>query len=116
MDNPVQFVDNPKIGRIIEAARLAPSASNSQPWRFIISKSDIYLVAQKDCPFYMSREKHREHAYHLIDSGIALSHMYLSAKHLKIKPNITLMLSDDKVRSKLIIPDNYDLIARMSLS
>jgi nitroreductase len=31
-----QAVDRSAIGRCIEAARLAPSASNSQPWHFIV--------------------------------------------------------------------------------
>jgi nitroreductase len=31
-----ELIDAPKLGRVLEAARLAPSAKNLQPWKFII--------------------------------------------------------------------------------
>ncbi|WP_010291851.1 nitroreductase family protein [Clostridium senegalense] len=40
-----KLVENEKIIQLIESARLAPSGSNTQPWNFIIVKSE--LVKQK---------------------------------------------------------------------
>jgi len=35
-----RFVEEEKLQRILEAARLAPSAANRQPWRFIVVKTE----------------------------------------------------------------------------
>jgi len=63
-------------GHIIEAARLAPSATNSQPWRFRTTQSAIHVyrinVNLLKAWLYERMNK--------IDMGIALCHLQLAAE------------------------------------
>ncbi len=68
---------------ILEAARLAPSSFNTQPWRFAVDKNKIHLLRQKlgfiKNKLFSSSNK--------IDMGIALAYMIitLKAKDMKFK-------------------------------
>ena len=42
-------VEQEKLEYILECARLAPSAVNHQPWRFIVVKSDEARKAVQQC-------------------------------------------------------------------
>lgn len=104
-----QPVSQESVGRCLEAARLAPSACNSQPWRFIViaeSKLKIRLAQEafagifamnqfaKDAPVLIAviRERSKYAArlggtfrgvtYSLIDLGIAVEHLVLQAAEL----------------------------------
>lgn len=56
---------------VVESARLAPSAMNRQPWRFVVSGSDVHCyVARVNVPALKQLSE--------VDMGIALSHMYLT--------------------------------------
>ena len=58
----------------LEAARLAPSATNSQPWAFLHEGETIHVYREK-----LSLIKARTHGrMNLIDTGIALAHLYVS--------------------------------------
>lgn len=62
---------------ILKAARLAPSAMNLQPWRFIVYSDRIYVFMQKNkMPFPVSN------AMRDFDIGIMLSHIMLAAEEL----------------------------------
>jgi hypothetical protein len=76
---PLLYPDFPQWTAVLECVRLAPSASNKQPWR-VIFKDDFFH-------FFLSRDK----AYsammpHVdlqrIDLGIAMCHFQLSANEL----------------------------------
>lgn len=61
---------------LIEAARLAPSSTNSQPWYFVVKPNRIDLYRVKNNPlkgFFLDKMNQ-------IDIGIALCHIYLAAK------------------------------------
>jgi nitroreductase len=64
----------------LENVRLAPSASNKQPWRIVYDKSENTFL------FYLSRTfgyKHlRDVSLQEIDMGIALCHFELTAREL----------------------------------
>ena len=47
--NPKLKVDKDTLLRIIEAGRLAPSAANKQPWRFILVSSEEMLEKIRPC-------------------------------------------------------------------
>lgn len=68
---------NETLKSILDAARVAPSAANSQPWRFFISETWVHLYTVKRIPIL---EKHLS-AMNRIDTGIALSHASIAAKH-----------------------------------
>jgi len=83
-----QIVSGPKFGlpletsdrellEVLELTRLAPSWTNSQPWRFLVDGDDIIALAEiKSSRFYHGK------LYYRLDVGIAMSHFYLSAKEL----------------------------------
>lgn len=60
---------------ILEAVRLAPSATNGQPWYFISEVDQIHLY-QKDPNFI---KKFFYERMNKIDMGIALAHLWLAA-------------------------------------
>ena len=76
-----------KLGEVLEAVRLAPSAVNRQPWRIIITKNAAH--------FYLKRSKGMAHGdkldMQMIDMGIALWHFVLAAGecglNVKLKRN-----------------------------
>ena len=129
------FLDRPvereKIMMCLEAARLAPSACNSQPWKFIVvddrqlknklcdaAFSGIYLVNSfcKMAPVMVAviSEKSRFLAriggmfrgtkYYLIDIGIAIEHFVLQAEDLGLGTCWIGWFNERAVKSTLNIP------------
>ena len=47
--DPARPVDSATLNRILEAGRLAPSAANRQPWRFIVVSSPEALEKVRPC-------------------------------------------------------------------
>ncbi len=62
--------------KLLEAARLAPSAMNLQPWRFVSADDRIHLFVKK--PGRLG--KRAQENYNLFDAGIAFSHMLITAE------------------------------------
>lgn len=71
--------------RAIECARIAPSAVNAQPWRFIISDNSITI-----------RRIANNYGYGFVDCGIAMLHIELGASHCGVAGSWKLD-SDDAV-------------------
>jgi len=131
------FLDKPvereKIIMCLEAARLAPSASNSQPWRFIVvdgkqlkdklcdaAFSGIYWINSfcKTAPVmvvvisekskFLARigGMFRGTKYYLIDIGIACEHFVLEAEDLGLGTCWIGWFNERAVKSILNIPEN----------
>ena len=64
--------------RLLEPARLAPSAMNLQPWRFVVTDNRIHLFVKK--PRRVGYRKQLD--MNLFDAGIALAHMLVTAEEL----------------------------------
>ncbi len=47
--DPAKPLDNATLNRILEAGRLAPSAANRQPWRFLVISSKEVLKKVRQC-------------------------------------------------------------------
>lgn len=62
---------------VLRAARLAPSAFNSQPWRFIVYSDRIYVFAKKGLPLMHSDEGMRNFSI-----GVMLSHIMQAAEEM----------------------------------
>jgi nitroreductase len=105
-----KYIDKPvegeKLDKIIEAARLAPSATNRQSWRFLIVTDKELIKKIADCLGFINKwsataplivigctAKKRTAAqkvadkvigvdFSLIDTAIALEHMVLEAQEL----------------------------------
>jgi nitroreductase len=99
-------VEREKIERCLEAARLAPSACNSQPWRFIVVDEPelrekvaketfgklisfnhftmqapvlVVMITEKSKPIARIGGAIKDKTYNLIDIGIAAEHFCLQA-------------------------------------
>lgn len=66
--------------KIIEPARLAPSATNSQPWHFVGDKDQIHIYRVK--PNLIAALIYNK--MNQVDMGIALRHMTVALNHEKI--------------------------------
>lgn len=72
--------------KILDAVRIAPSAANSQPWRFFFDHQSIHVYGAKSTNFIM---KALLDSINRVDMGIALSHAVIAArkygKNIQIK-------------------------------
>ena len=120
-------VEKEKLEQIIEVARFAPSARNTQPWKFFcVSENDeavekvrkavqpfgvnkftdnatafIVIIEQK--PWFLldkiERLKHRD--FVSIDVGITTAHLVLAAEELGLSTCILGMFNDEKVKEAI---------------
>lgn len=81
-DTPLVFVDGDPWAQVLECVRLAPSASNKQPWRII----------RQDGAFHFFLDRDRAYSAMMpladlqrIDMGIAMCHFELSAVELGLQ-------------------------------
>ncbi|MFR5601591.1 MAG: nitroreductase family protein [Lachnospiraceae bacterium] len=76
------FQEEPKgnVRQILEAARLAPSSFNSQPWRFILSGGQLHVFSCRDRLPIPTLGSYRE-----FNMGIMLSHIMLAAEELWVE-------------------------------
>jgi nitroreductase len=95
-----------ELQEILECTRLAPSWTNSQPWRFVVDGTEIIALAQVRTTS-MRDGKH----YYRLDLGIAMSHFYLAAKELgwKGKWHIT-GFDPAQVAQKHVVPTGYEVL------
>jgi nitroreductase len=131
------FLDKPvereKIMMCLEAARLAPSASNSQPWRFIVvddkqlkdklchaafrgiywinsfcKTAPVMVIVISEKSKFLSRigGMFRGTKYYLIDIGIACEHFVLEAEDLGLGTCWIGWFNERAVKSILNIPEN----------
>ena len=103
----------PALRAMLEAARLAPSWVNSQPWRFIASENN---ASENDLVIAVTRPTGQtELPYYLLDGGIAMSHVYLVAREVgrpaswDCRPETLAPL-----RAQLGIPPRYEALGRLA--
>jgi nitroreductase len=87
IDKPLTVDESGIFGKVLEAVRLGPSASNRQPWRIIRdgSQGDEYKYH-----FYLSENRMYNRAFgevkiQNIDMGIAMCHFQFAARECGIK-------------------------------
>ena len=135
-------VERKKIQLCVEAARLAPSADNVQPWRFIIidepelknqlakqafsgiyspskfaAKAPVIIVILAKLNLIahgIGRQIQGIH-YYFIDIGIAGEHLVLQALELGLGTCWIGWFNPRKIRKLLNIPKNYKIASLMSL-
>lgn len=66
--------------------RLAPSASNKQPWRSLLNGKDLHLFLRRD-PLLDSLRKRAD--LQSLDMGIALCHLWLTLEEDGLFPSLT---------------------------
>ncbi|MCL5985870.1 MAG: nitroreductase family protein [Actinobacteria bacterium] len=128
-------IDQADLFAILEAARLAPSAQNSQPWHFIVVQDEkmireiancvpvgfvrlnswmgkaaaIIVCCSKPKIFTHRMAKIFVRDLHLIDLTIAIENMVLAATDLGIGSCWVGWFSEKKVKKLLEIPGGYDV-------
>ncbi len=79
MDRPLPKEVADEYATALECLRLAPSASNNQPWRIVKSKdANVFLFFLKRTPGYRRFLKGLD--LQLVDMGIAMSHFELAVR------------------------------------
>lgn len=116
----------------LEAARLAPSANNKQPWKFIIVKDlekrkkigepTTWAKFIKDAPVLIvgcitepSFKMGRWYDSSILDIGIAMEHIALQATHLGLGTCWIGDFDEKLVKEVLEIPENIRVAALMTL-
>lgn len=129
-------LEKEKVMRILEAGRLAPSASNSQPWTFVVvdepelvekvSKATfsklvnfnkfvinatlhIVMVVEKPKLITQIGGSIKNKEYPLIDIGIAAEHMCLQAEEEGIGSCMLGWFDEKKIKELLSIPKSKSI-------
>jgi nitroreductase len=132
---PVRFdnrpVDQGTIMSILDCARLAPSANNSQIWRFFIIRDDSGLrqaaalagrpvfagartiIAACADPWIIAT-RGTEQPFFMIDVPIALTHISLMAQEAGVSVSIVFDFDEDRLISLVAAPRRYRAVALMA--
>jgi nitroreductase len=92
---------SPDIRKILDAARLAPSAYNLQPWRFVVYSNRIHVFAKKSV--FIARLLDNKK---MIDIGIMLANLLLAAEELWVDVKTT---KSETLKSKPFRKNEYVL-------
>lgn len=135
-------VEREKIARMLEAARLAPSACNSQPWSFWVVEKPTLKKQVAEAAFsglykmnafaihapvliVIARDRSKKAArfggcirgvtFNLIDTGIAGEHMCLQAAEDGLGTCWLGWFNEKAVRKRLAIPRHFKLDSIISV-
>jgi len=122
-------IEQDKIIKILEAARLAPSATNEQPWRFVVVKGResvenvvtrasrmgrkafdeapvliLVFVNPKDYVFPDGK------TFYLLDVGLAMENILLAATDLGLITHPMASLDEGKLKEMLGVPDEMEFV------
>ena len=130
-------VEKEKIERIVEAARLAPSACNGQPWHFIVVdepelKTEVakacvsktlfmnHFTNQASVHIVIVEEKtnvsssfggwFKKKEFPQVDIGIAAAHIALAAQAEELGSCIIGWFKEDRIKELLNVPSNKRVI------
>lgn len=113
--------------KILEAARLAPSAGNIQPWYFIvvndkekkekIAKSGRWAGFIKNAPIVIvgCGNKEASPKWYKVDVSIAMEHMVLEATELGLGSCWIGSFDEKIVKEILKIPEKYEVVALLAI-
>jgi nitroreductase len=123
-------IEEEKINIILEAARVAPSARNTQPWRFIVVRRKDLVQELVTAAFSevnqsaaaapviivlcarpgddISRDGKD---YYLFDGGLAMENLLLAATDLGLATHPMTGVSEADVKKVLQIPDDVRMVA-----
>lgn len=113
--------------RILEAARLAPSAANIQPWYFVvvmdrkkkrrIAESGAFGRFVADAPVVIvgCGDRKASPRWHVVDVSIAMEHMVLEATELGLGTCWVGSFNENVVKEVLKLPERFSVIALLAL-
>ena len=133
-------VEHDKLERILEAARLSPSACNAQPWRFVVVTDPELAVKvgkataglgmnkfAKDAPVHILvveesmnitsflGAKIKDKYFPLIDIGIAAAHITLAAESEGLGSCILGWFDEKEIKKLVGIPANKRLLLDITI-
>ncbi len=122
-------VEPEKLEQVLEAARLAPSARNLQPWRFVVVQGDEAIEELVSGAFPESNQVLKNGSllilicareeddvtsegrpYYLFDAGLTVENLLLAATDLGLLTHPILMFDESEVKRILEIPDDYRVV------
>ena len=130
----VRDVEHEVIVKILDAARLAPSARNRQPWRFIVVRgkeavenlvSRAFSEANqvvKEAPVIIVACAHPDDIvqygteYYLFDIGMAVENMLLAATDLGLVTHPMRGVNKDELKKILGIPHEVEFVIATPLA
>lgn len=141
IDKPVE---DEKIIKLLESARLAPSGSNTQPWHFIIVKSestkqklvqvchnqewmisapvfivcvsDIRCRVKEDVDIFLKEDSPQQELKQIIrDTSIAIEHIVLEATNLGLGTCWVAWFNQEEIRPALNIPSDKYVVSILTL-
>ncbi len=121
-------VDDATLQRVLDAARLAPSANNTQPWHFVVvqdaarraklagiaggqsfvGEAPIVIAACGKC--YTSKHSWIGPNMFLVDAAIAIDHLTLAARDEGLATCWVGAFDHDAVSEFLEVPDTHRVI------
>jgi len=116
-----------KLRKVLEAARLAPSAGNIQPWRFIvvldpdkrrkIAKGCRYghFLAQSPVVIVGCGDQKASPRWHAIDTSIAMENLVLAATGEGLGTCWIGVFNEKGIREMLKIPSDLKIVALLAL-
>ena len=121
------------LARILEAARIAPSACNFQPWQFVVVKDSATKtklaqmckgqpsVAAASVVIICCGKKYKNpynwvgDNLYLVDVAIAIDHMTLAARDEGIGSVWIGAFDHEPIKKLLAVPDDHDVIMLLPL-
>jgi nitroreductase len=140
-DYAAKPVESQKINELVQAVQLAPSACNSQPWRFIVTTNKVkeqivnkglgglavpnrwaktapvIMVACADLSLIPHRigAKIKGIEYYMLDMGIAIEHLVLRATELGLGSCWIGWFNEGVIKRILRIPRRVKVVALIAL-
>jgi nitroreductase len=125
-------VEKEKLNRVLEAGRLAPSASNKQPWRFVVvtnEKVKEKLRAAYDEEWFVTAPviiigcavpkeawvRMDGQQYWMVDVAIAMQNMILTATELGLGTCWIADFDEEATRKALKLPSGIRVVAMTPL-
>ncbi|MFB0503869.1 MAG: nitroreductase family protein [Candidatus Bathyarchaeia archaeon] len=115
------------LAKVMEAARLAPSAGNVQPWHFIaVRKEEKRVRIAKGCRYgkfldespvviIACGDKKASPHYYAMETAIALEHVVIASTALGLGTCWIGMFKEQEIREMLNLPENFEIIALLAL-
>ncbi len=114
-----------KLEKLLEAARLAPSAANRQNWKFIVVENEQIknqLVTACNNQAFVGTASHviasigdSSQKWHQVDLAIALEHVVLEAVELELGTCWIGAFNEDEVKKILKIPQDKKVVALLTV-
>lgn len=120
-----EHIPSEKIERLLEAARLAPSAANRQNWKFVIVDDEGIkkrLVKACNNQAFVSTASHviagvvdPTLKWHQVDISIAFEHIVLESVELGLGTCWIGAFNEDEVKKVLKIPQEKKVVALLTI-